>query len=65
MHIMFGETTLAPLILRFVKRVLGIGSITIELTQSENHVVDVGHQHRVLISGNTFVILAIGLHKCQ
>ena len=59
------ETTPAPLVLQLVEGVLGIGSITIKLAQTENLIVRVGYQHGVLIAGNALASLFIRLDKGQ
>src|SRR5438105_12389975 len=42
-----GEAAPAPLVLQLVEAVLAIGAVAIELTESQNLVVERGHQHGV------------------
>ena len=60
-----GEAAPAPLVLQLIERVLGIRAIPVELAQAENLIVGVGHQHGVLIAGNTLSSLSIRLDKRQ
>ncbi|MBK7234287.1 MAG: hypothetical protein IPI02_01185 [Sterolibacteriaceae bacterium] len=59
------STPPSPLVLEFVEGVLGIRPIPVELTQTDNLVVGVGHQHRVLIARDALACLAVGFHEGQ
>ena len=47
----------------FVEGVLGIGPIPVELPQTEDFVIGVGHKHRLLVAGDALAGLAVGFDE--
>lgn len=62
---MRGKTTPAPLVLQFLKDILGIGPVSVELPHAAYLVVGVAHQGRALEAGNALAGFAISLEECQ
>lgn len=65
MQIMGGEATPTPLVLQLVEGVLGIRPIPVELAQLQNFVIEIGHQHGILIAGDPLAGLAVGFDEAQ
>ncbi len=65
MQIVRGEAAPAPLVLQFVEGVLRIGPVSVELTEREHFVIEIGHQYGVFVPGDAFAALAIGLDEAQ
>lgn len=64
-QIMGGEVTPTPLALQLVEGVLGIRPIPVELAQRQNFVIEISHQHGVLIAGDPLAGLAVGFDEAQ
>src|SRR5574343_2090940 len=62
---MGGEAAPAPLVLQLIEDILGIRPIPVELAEAEDLVIQVGHEHGILVAGDALPRLTVGFNEPQ